>query len=89
MWDFIIILVGSCLAQVCFKNKKIEDKLVSFYKKFHPDANESVLTKVEYSILPIIGALIAYKLHSPEDWMTQIAVGFSWSAAFEALLNKT
>lgn len=88
MWNFIFILTGSCLAQVFFRNKAIEDKLFTFYKRFHPDVNMATFTKVEYSILPIIGAFVAYTVHSPETLFTQIAAGFSWSAAFEAFLNK-
>ena len=89
MWDFVFILAGSCLAQVFFRNKTLEDKLVTFYKRFHPNVNMSTFAKMEYSILPIIGAFVAYKLHSPETLFTQITAGFSWSAAFEAFLNKT
>ena len=89
MWDFIFIFAGSCLAQVFFRNKDLEDKLVTFYKKFHPNVNMSTFSKVEYFILPIIGAFVAYKVHSPETLFTQIAAGFSWSAALEAFLNKS
>ncbi len=89
MWDFIFILAGSCLAQMFFRNKAIEDKLVTFYKRFHPNVNMSNFTKVEYTLLPIVGAFVAYLIHSPETLFAQIAAGFSWSAAFEAFLNKS
>lgn len=89
MWDFITILAGSCLAQIFFRNKAIEDKFVTFYKKFHADANEQVVTKVEYSILPIVGTIVATITLSPETVITQIAAGFSWSATLEAFLNKS
>lgn len=89
MIDLIFILLGSCLAQVFFRNKTIEDKLVTFYKNFHPDVNMSAFAKVEYSILPIVGAIVAYTIHSPETLFGQIAAGFSWSAAFEAFINKS
>lgn len=89
MWDFLIILAGSCLAQVFFRNKAIEDRFITFYKKFQPNAVDSMVTKVEYTFLPIIGALVAYSLHSPETVIAQIAAGFSWSATFEAFLKKS
>lgn len=89
MESFLTIFLGALLAQVLFRNKFIADKLIGLAKEFHPDFDEKSIAKFEYSILPLFGAIIAYKLTNPASWIEQIVSGFGWCAALESVLKKS
>lgn len=89
MWEFLTILLGACLAQFLLRNRKLESTLIESYKRYHPETSDLAISKFVNSVLPIIGALIAYKFFSPDTFFMQLSSGFCWNATLETFMKKS
>lgn len=60
-----------------------------FLEKFFPNKQAVFYFRIDFLILPIIGALLAYFLLSPDDIKESLFAGLSWSGTLTAVLKKT
>jgi len=61
---------------------------IPFIKKFFPSRSETFYFRVDFAILPIIGALLATILLEPATLRTSIFSGLSWSVSLIAMLKR-
>jgi len=61
---------------------------VPFIKKLVPARSETFYYRIDFLILPVIGALLAYVLLDPTNLKTSIFAGLSWSGTLIALLKR-
>jgi hypothetical protein len=59
-----------------------------FFEKVSPGKSETFYYRMDFCILPIIGALLAYSLLDPNSIKASIFAGLSWSGTLTALLKK-
>ena len=59
-----------------------------FLEKIIPKKSETLYIRIDFLILPIIGALLAYILLEPTNIKASIFSGLSWSGTLSALLRK-
>ena len=85
--NFIIILCGSCFAQVFLREKLPTDKLEKFVVRFTGCTHEAY-EKAEYIILPIIGAFFVLLIINPQGILAQASSGLAWSTTIGAFYNK-
>lgn len=62
---------------------------IPFIKKLIPSKSEAFYIRVDFFILPIIGALLAYVLLDPTSLKSSIFAGISWSGTLLAMLKRT
>lgn len=85
--NFIIILCGACFAQVFLREKLPVDKLEKFIIRFTGCRHETY-EKVEYIILPFIGAFLVLLIINPQGVIAQASSGLTWSTMLSAIYNK-
>lgn len=85
--NFIIILCGACFAQVFLREKLPTDKLESFFTHFTGCKYETY-EKIEYIILPFLGAFFVLLLVNPQGILAQAGSGLAWSTTIAAFYNK-
>lgn len=85
--NFIIILCGACFAQVFLREKLPTDKLEKFITGFTGCKHETY-EKVEYIILPFIGAFLVLLIMNPQGILAQASSGLTWSTTLAAIYNK-
>lgn len=61
---------------------------IPFVKKLIPNKSETYYFRVDFLILPLIGALLAYVLLDPTSLKASIFAGLSWSGTLIAMLKK-
>ena len=62
---------------------------VPFLRKFFPEKNDTFYFRLDFLILPLIGALLAYILLDPTNLKSSIFAGLSWSGTLIALLKRS
>lgn len=85
--NFIIILCGACFAQVFLREKLPTDKLEKFITGFTGCKHETY-EKVEYIILPFIGAFLVLLIMNPQGILAQASSGLTWSTTLAAIYYK-
>ena len=60
----------------------------TFLEKLFPNQNETFYYRIDFVLLPLIGALLATVLLEPTNLRSSIFAGLSWSGALTALLRK-
>ena len=85
--NFIIILCGACFSQIFLREKLPTDKLEKFVTGFTGCKHETY-EKVEYIILPFIGASLVLLIMNPQGILAQASSGLSWSTTLAAIYNK-
>lgn len=60
-----------------------------FLEKLIPQKTEKFYFRLDFLILPIIGALLGYVLLEPTNFKTSLFTGLSWSGALSAILKKS
>ncbi|HLO74627.1 hypothetical protein B0I03_101559 [Flavobacterium aquaticum] len=61
---------------------------IPFIKKLIPNKSEAFYFRIDFVILPVIGALLAYVLLEPSSLKSSIFAGISWSGTLIAILRK-
>ncbi|MGV0757231.1 hypothetical protein [Empedobacter brevis] len=61
---------------------------IPFIKKLFPNKTETFYFRLDFFILPLIGALLAYVLLDPSSLKSSIFAGLSWSGTLIAMLKK-
>ncbi|MEB3800748.1 hypothetical protein INQ45_06595 [Flavobacterium columnare] len=61
---------------------------IPFVKKLIPNKSETFYFRIDFLILPLIGALLAYVLLDPASLKASIFAGLSWSGTLIAMLKK-
>lgn len=61
---------------------------IPFFKKMFPDANETSYFRMDFFVLPLIGALLAFILLDPISLKSAFFAGLSWSGSLIALLKR-
>lgn len=61
---------------------------ITFIKKLIPNKSDAFYFRIDFVILPIIGALLAYVLLEPSSLKSSIFAGISWSGTLIAILRK-
>lgn len=61
---------------------------IPFVKKLLPDKFETIYFRIDFIILPVIGALLAYVLLDPTSLKASIFAGLSWSGTLIAMLKR-
>lgn len=59
-----------------------------FLRKMFPDKKDKFYIRVDFILLPIIGALLSVALLDPDNLKSAICAGLSWSGTLVALLNN-
>ncbi len=61
---------------------------IPFVKKLMPNKSETFYFRIDFIILPLIGALLAYVLLDPTSLKASIFAGLSWSGTLIAMLKR-
>lgn len=61
---------------------------IPFIKKLIPNKSDAIYFRIDFVILPLIGALLAYVLLDPTSLKSSIFAGLSWSGTLIAMLKK-
>lgn len=61
---------------------------IPFIKKMFPNKKDTFYFRLDFIILPFIGALLAYVLLDPSSLKSSIFAGLSWSGTLIAMLKK-
>ena len=61
---------------------------IPFIKKLMPNKSETFYFRLDFIILPLIGALLAYVLLDPTSLKASIFAGLSWSGTLIAMLKR-
>lgn len=61
---------------------------IPFVKKLLPNKSETLYFRIDFIILPLIGALLAYVLLDPSSLKASIFAGLSWSGTLIAMLKS-
>ncbi len=61
---------------------------IPFIKKLFPNKSETFYFRIDFLILPLIGALMAYVLLDPSSLKSSIFAGLSWSGTIIAMLKR-
>lgn len=61
---------------------------IPFVKKLLPKKSDTFYFRIDFLILPVIGALLAYVLLEPTSLKTSIFAGLSWSGTLIAMLKR-
>lgn len=61
---------------------------VPFLEKIFPNKSQKFYSRIDFLLLPAIGALLAYVLLDPSNLKSSIFAGLSWSGTLTALLKK-
>jgi len=87
-----IILFQIWLGTICTHLLSLYDVdfkgTIPFLKKLIPSKSEAFYFRIDFVILPIIGALLAYVLLEPTSLKSSFFAGISWSGALMAILRK-
>lgn len=59
-----------------------------FLKKMFPAKKDTFYVRLDFLILPIIGAMLSMVLLEPSNLKSAIFAGLSWSGSLMALLNS-
>ena len=59
-----------------------------FLKKMFPDKRDTFYVRLDFIILPIIGAVLSVVLLEPSNLKSAIFAGLNWSGSLMALLNN-
>ena len=62
---------------------------IPFLKKMFPDKSSTFYFRLDFLVLPLIGALLAYVLLDPVSLKSSIFAGLSWSGTLIALLKRS
>ena len=62
---------------------------IPFIQRLVPEKTDAFYTRIDFIILPIIGALLAYVLLDPSSLKSSIFAGISWSGTLLAMLRKS
>ena len=85
---FLQTWVGALCAHLLSLYSEDFKGTIPFIKKLIPNKSETLYFRIDFFILPIIGALLAYVLLDPNSLKTSIFAGLSWSGTLIALLNR-
>ena len=61
---------------------------VPFIKKLIPNKSDTLYFRIDFIILPLIGALMAFVLLDPATLKSSIFAGLSWSGTLMAMLKR-
>jgi hypothetical protein len=61
---------------------------IPFLKKMFPKRSSTFYFRLDFLVLPLIGALLAFVLLDPISLKSSIFAGLSWSGTLIALLKK-
>jgi hypothetical protein len=61
---------------------------IPFLKRLFPSKSNTFYTRIDFVVLPLIGALLAYILLDPTNLKSSIFAGLSWSGTLIALLKR-
>ncbi|MDX8553275.1 hypothetical protein MK851_06490 [Tenacibaculum sp. 1B UA] len=61
---------------------------IPFLKKIFPEKKPAFYFRLDFLVLPLIGALLAYVLLDPISLKSSIFAGLSWSGTLIALLKR-
>lgn len=59
-----------------------------FLRKMFPDKRDTFYIRLDFILLPIIGAVLSMVLLEPSNLKSAIFAGLSWSGSLMALLNN-
>lgn len=59
-----------------------------FLKKMFPNKREQFYVRIDFLLLPIIGAILSVVLLEPDNLKSAVFAGLSWSGTLVALLNN-
>ena len=59
-----------------------------FLRKMFPDKKDTFYDRLDFILLPIIGAVLSMVLLEPSNLKSAIFAGLSWSGSLMALLNN-
>lgn len=63
--------------------------VIPFVKKIWPNKSDTFYCRIDFLILPLIGALLAYVLLDPASLKSSIFAGLSWSGTLIAMLKRS
>lgn len=61
---------------------------IPFLKNIFPDRSNAFYFRLDFLVLPLIGALLAFVLLDPVSLKSSIFAGLSWSGTLIALLKR-
>jgi len=61
---------------------------VPFLEKIFPNKSKTFYFRIDFMLVPIIGALLAFVLMDPDNLKTSVFAGLSWSGTLAALLKR-
>jgi hypothetical protein len=61
---------------------------IPFFERIFPNKTQTFYFRIDFLILPIIGALIATVLLDPSNTKSAIFAGLSWSGTLTAFLKR-
>lgn len=61
---------------------------IPFVKKLLPNKSKTFYFRIDFIILPLIGALLAFVLLDPNSLKASIFAGLSWSGTLIAMLKR-
>jgi hypothetical protein len=61
---------------------------IPLVKKLFPNKSDTLYFRIDFIILPLIGALLAYVLLDPTSLKASIFAGLSWSGTLIAMLKR-
>lgn len=97
MLDIIVLIFGSIffktwLGAVCAHILSLYSEefkgTIPFLKKMFPKKSTTFYFRLDFIVLPLIGALLAYVLLDPISLKSSIFAGLSWSGTLIALLKR-
>jgi len=62
---------------------------IPFLSKMFPNRSETFYFRMDFLVLPLIGALLAFVLLDPISLKSSIFAGLSWSGTLIALLKRS
>lgn len=75
------------MAQFLLREKLPSDKFLDYLGKF-TNYSDATYEKIEYIVMPLIGALFVLLLVSPQTILAQAVSGLTWSTTVAAIYNK-
>lgn len=84
---FLQTWVGALCAQLLSLNSNEFNGTIPFVKKVVPNKSDTFYFRMDFLLLPLIGALLAYVLLDPTSFKTSVFSGLSWSGTLIAMLK--
>lgn len=85
--ELFLTWIGATFGHILSFYKPEFKRTIPFFEKLIPDKNESFYFRLDFIILPLMGALLGFSLLTPIGPQASIFAGLTWSGSLLALLK--